>query len=241
MRSLADAGIDRVADGETTLEELERILGEVDDHPDRESSSTIDLDVFEPLPPPPAARTASPPARPAAAPMVPAATSATRPAVTAARTVDGSSLVLVVDDEPTARTLAKAFLEMEGCSVIEAKDGIQALEIMGAGGSSRCPDGTKRRRKPEASTAIDASISHVLASIMPARASPAPAAKLRTRHRRRSGRSSFACRSRNMTNSPPVISADRTPRTRGPFHPDRSCQLRELRAKIGEFPRVETG
>jgi DNA-binding response OmpR family regulator len=38
--------------------------------------------------------------------------------------------VLVVDDDVTARTLSKALLEMEGCRVVEAEDGVEALDVV---------------------------------------------------------------------------------------------------------------
>lgn len=38
--------------------------------------------------------------------------------------------VLVVDDEPTVRLLARRMLESDGCRVYEAADGLQALAVL---------------------------------------------------------------------------------------------------------------
>ena len=77
MRPLHDAALERVRNGETTLEEIDRELGESD-----------------------------------AAPVAPA----------------GPPLVLVVEDDAVARGVATALLEGNGFRVIEAADGIEALE-----------------------------------------------------------------------------------------------------------------
>lgn len=44
-----------------------------------------------------------------------------------------ASVVLVVDDDPPIRELLDAVLKEEGCSVISATDGAQALELIRAG------------------------------------------------------------------------------------------------------------
>ena len=44
----------------------------------------------------------------------------------------GSPLILVVDDDPTMRMLARAALEQEGCSVEEAEDGADAISVLAA-------------------------------------------------------------------------------------------------------------
>ncbi len=41
----------------------------------------------------------------------------------------GTETVLFVDDEPTLRSLGQAILERQGYEVLEAEDGIEALEI----------------------------------------------------------------------------------------------------------------
>jgi diguanylate cyclase (GGDEF)-like protein/PAS domain S-box-containing protein len=46
------------------------------------------------------------------------------------RTEGESSLVFVVDDDPTMRILARAALEQEGCTVEEAEDGACALSVL---------------------------------------------------------------------------------------------------------------
>jgi CheY-like chemotaxis protein len=41
-----------------------------------------------------------------------------------------SPLILVVDDDPTVRMLARAALEKSGCAVEEAEDGAEALSLL---------------------------------------------------------------------------------------------------------------
>lgn len=43
-----------------------------------------------------------------------------------------SPLILVVDDDSTTRMLARAALEKEGCTVVEARDGVEALSSLAA-------------------------------------------------------------------------------------------------------------
>ena len=43
-----------------------------------------------------------------------------------------SPLILVVDDDPTMRMLARAALEKEGCTVEEAEDGVDAISVLAA-------------------------------------------------------------------------------------------------------------
>jgi type IV pilus assembly protein PilB len=83
MRPLRDVAVERVKGGETTLQEIERVLGEV------------------------GGREADPPV--AAAPHI-----------------------LLVDDDPVARTLAKSVLEKNGFRISEAGDGAAALERLEA-------------------------------------------------------------------------------------------------------------
>ena len=60
--------------------------------------------------------------------------------------------VLVADDEPPLRLLCRAALEYDGFIVLEARDGIEALELARLG-SSACSYGTRstwQRLRPSA-------------------------------------------------------------------------------------------
>ncbi len=78
MRTLRDLALERVRNGETTLEEVERVVGQGEDAP-----APVDT---------------------------------------------GVAHVLVVDDDPVTRTIARGVLEKQGFRVSEAADGIAALE-----------------------------------------------------------------------------------------------------------------
>lgn len=98
MRTLVEAGLARVAAGETTLHEIQRVLGgEVEGSPDHPE--------------------------PAAAPLA-AVPDAEEPAG------EGARRALLVDDDSVARVLGRALLEQDGFEVEEAKDGVEALEIL---------------------------------------------------------------------------------------------------------------
>jgi type IV pilus assembly protein PilB len=148
MRTLAEAGIERVTLGETSLEELERILGEVDDHPD-EVGVTAPAEGFDPqrADPPASGKKARWPEKPAPdpavsskaeaagteAPKAPAPTAGVRPGPA----LDGQgSLIMVVDDDPTSRVFARTLLELEGARVVEAEDGQVALGLLEGSGEN---------------------------------------------------------------------------------------------------------
>lgn len=84
MRPMLAVGLDRVAKGDTTLEEVERVLGAVEE-----------------------------------------------PAPTAAPDC-ASAHVLIVDDDPTTRIMARGVLEAQGFRVSEAVDGVAAMERLQA-------------------------------------------------------------------------------------------------------------
>lgn len=112
MRSLWESGLDRLWHGQTTLEELVRVLGEREVHAaamDRAS----------------AAAAAPAPVRPS---QVPTAVEA---AVAAAQPADGTPRVLMADDDPQMRRLVRTVLEREGIQVSEANDGLDALDLVG--------------------------------------------------------------------------------------------------------------
>ena len=111
MRPLRDVGLERAQRGETTFEELERVLGGATSDDDETAADHQTSSAFAPADSSAAAPTGS--SAPAVLPP----------------TIAGAH-VLVVDDDGTNRTFARALLEREGCRVSEAEDGIAALEML---------------------------------------------------------------------------------------------------------------
>lgn len=133
MRTLAETGIQRVAQGETTLEELERILGEMDDHPGpvgasvpTEGSGFWAMPASDPVP----SVAPKEAARPASGPPPGGETIAVQG--------EDAPLVLVVDDDPTSRVFARTLLELEAFRVVEAQDGRAALDLLEGEGETPC-------------------------------------------------------------------------------------------------------
>jgi type IV pilus assembly protein PilB len=120
MRSLWESGLERVWSGSTSLDELKRVLGERagDEH---EAAATA------------SASTATS-ALPAVSNSVAAATEPAAPAgpVEAAAAPEGNR-VLVADDDPQMRRLIRIVLQREGFEVLEANDGLDALELIEQG------------------------------------------------------------------------------------------------------------
>jgi type IV pilus assembly protein PilB len=125
MHSLLDAALRRVADGETTLDEVQRVLGdslaatESDEPmmvlPHMEAIPTErETSVMEAV-----ARGSKPVATPVAADPDPDDIEE-----------EGPARVLLVDDDPVARAIARALLERDGFEVQEAEDGQAALDIL---------------------------------------------------------------------------------------------------------------
>jgi len=109
MRTLWESGLDRVWDGRTSLDEVQRALGERHDEPIEGVIAAP-----EPVPVPvPTIQPATPPAPPAA-------------------DATGGLRVLVVDDDPQMRRFVRMVLEREKYEVIEAADGLEALEVLDA-------------------------------------------------------------------------------------------------------------
>ncbi|MGD2123102.1 MAG: ATPase, T2SS/T4P/T4SS family, partial [Gemmatimonadota bacterium] len=100
-RSLRDAGVARVKAGETTLQELERVLGDVKG----DSASVGEAQA--------AGRTGA-----GSAPK---------------DDMDRPPAILLVDDDGANRTIARALLESEGHRVVEAVDGLDAMEALQSG------------------------------------------------------------------------------------------------------------
>jgi len=120
MRPLFDAGLRRVWVGDTSYDELFRVVGETSLRPSGEVAA-------------PAV------AAPAAAPPNGAAPSAARPSAAAAAPDEAEPmaasleavshpLVLVADDDPAMRALVRSLLTAQGMRVAEASDGIAALD-----------------------------------------------------------------------------------------------------------------
>jgi CheY-like chemotaxis protein len=118
MRSLWESGLERVWSGSTSLDELKRVLGERagDEH--------------EAAPVPVPAGTSH-------SPVVTIATAATEAVPPAApEPMSGSpegNRVLVADDDPQMRRLIRIVLQREGFEVLEANDGLDALELIEQG------------------------------------------------------------------------------------------------------------
>ncbi len=104
MRTLWQSGLDRVWRGLTTVEELVRVLGERV----QEDGSTI-------------------PDRPSVL-LVPEQVRQAVAAVPPAPAAEGVTRILVADDDHQMRRLIRTVLEREGFQVVEAEDGLDALE-----------------------------------------------------------------------------------------------------------------
>lgn len=112
MRTLWESGIRRVWSGETSYGEVVRVLGDVEAR--RVTPVAVSGPADEvPAGPPPGTE-------PVALPALPEAEQPQR--------FPASPLVLVADDDPAMRNLAAAVLISEGFSIIEAENGIAALE-----------------------------------------------------------------------------------------------------------------
>jgi type IV pilus assembly protein PilB len=146
MRTLLEAALQRVRDGETTLEEVARVVGDdalTGADAASEAMAQERLAVPEGLvgtsPAPPLAPNL--PAAPAAASGAPApAPSRPRLALIGVQAEpvleaedEGQIRVLVVDDDGATRNIARGLLEKEGYSVSEAADGSEALVYLARG------------------------------------------------------------------------------------------------------------
>lgn len=113
MRTLREAGVAAVERGDTTLEELQRVLGDVGASPEDESVQ-------------PAVAKASPE-------VASPSTRSTEPEEAEAGSPEPPPHVLVVDDDGTARMIARAVLQKDGYMVTEAADGVEALTLLRLG------------------------------------------------------------------------------------------------------------
>lgn len=127
MRTMWDAGADHVVNGDTDLEELLRVL-EVPSSGEEKAARAA----ASSAPVAGAARTATPvagtPVRPAGRNFLPEEVLELVDDVASGGRKPGRHTVLLVEDEEPLRLVLKDLLEREGYSVIEACDGVQALD-----------------------------------------------------------------------------------------------------------------
>ncbi len=147
MRSLWESGIEHVIDGMTDVEELLRVVEAPLDLPTPRREARTEPRQLSPTPgfgtptiraTPAAAPVAPPPVRAPTPPVPPRAASIfpddalelvddLGPSSAAARRAGRSTILLVEDEEPLRRVL-RDLLERDGFSVVEAADGIIALD-----------------------------------------------------------------------------------------------------------------
>ena len=124
MRTLLQSALERVRAGETTLEEVARVVGDegmTPTGPENAAQATTQERIWSA-----AAAPATPPA-----PRAPAIQVASVPNFEGDE--DGAPRILVVDDDPANRNIARGLLEKEGYSVAEAGDGSEALVFLARG------------------------------------------------------------------------------------------------------------
>jgi CheY-like chemotaxis protein len=145
MRSLWESGVQHVRQGETTIEELLRVLEAPQEQPAQRSGPAPRVTTGE-VPIPRASGTAAPPAHDDEGPsasLTGSARRSTRHSAPAAPLFTGESFelvddgkakrpaakrVLLVEDEESLRRVMKDLLEREGFVVHEAADGVIALD-----------------------------------------------------------------------------------------------------------------
>jgi CheY-like chemotaxis protein len=144
MRSLWESGVDHVVAGTTDLEELLRVIEAPLDQPTsrrgdarsepRHLSRTPSAGVtpvrpIAPIAPPPAPpRSPTPAATRAASPFADAAFELVDDLIPGSARRGGRSTVLLVEDEEPLRLVLRDLLERDGFTVVEAADGIVALD-----------------------------------------------------------------------------------------------------------------
>ncbi len=123
MRSLLEAALQRIRDGETTLEEVARVVGEEGEGSLRSVplNEIPDTAVRPDGPPPPRRATPTPTIRTVSAPVIPEDDD------------DAAPHVLVIDDDGASRAIARGLLEREGYRVSEAADGSEGLVMLARG------------------------------------------------------------------------------------------------------------
>ena len=142
MMTLWESGLERAWQGITTLEELVRVLGErVQEDgstvPNRASVTIVPGDVRaaiavadEPMKVVPGGA-AGAARRPRPAPPAPPAQATPPPGPTPPGTPERSGeTILLADDDPQMRRLVRGVLERDGYKVLEAGDGLDALDML---------------------------------------------------------------------------------------------------------------
>jgi CheY-like chemotaxis protein len=134
MRTLRDVGVARVQAGETTLQELERVLGDVGRATAADAAADTNASTEGPAPTDgEEAQAGQNPETERSVDPVPAP-QARAPDSGAEEVDDGAAPpVLLVDDDSANRTIAKALLESEGYTTAEAADGLEAVELLKSG------------------------------------------------------------------------------------------------------------
>ena len=135
MRTMWDAGADQVAAGHTDLEELLRVLEVPSDTTETKNAASIRHS--QPAAPAGSLRTATPPPMPAVRPsarsFLPDEVLELVDDIPRGEKRAGRHTVLLVEDEDSLRHVIRDLLEREGYSVIEAQDGVQALDEIDRG------------------------------------------------------------------------------------------------------------
>lgn len=123
MHTLLESALQRVRDGETTLEEVARVVGDDASAPADSASQVLSPERLPPAPPPQPRmdRHAATAIAPAAPPTL--------------GDEDGPPRILVVDDDGATRNIARGLLEKQGYAVSEAADGSEALVYLARGES----------------------------------------------------------------------------------------------------------
>ena len=128
MRTLLHSALQRVRDGETTLEEVARVVGG-DDASGSGTEADAASEATGAVRPPRGSGSRSPEA-PVGPPMVSTFEAATLPAE---EDEDAAPRILVVDDDGSTRAIARGLLEKQGYSISEAADGSEALVYLSRG------------------------------------------------------------------------------------------------------------
>jgi CheY-like chemotaxis protein len=121
MRTLWQTGLERFWNGDTSLDELTRVLGQHGGD-DAAAGAAAAPALAPPAPGPGTVRSTGPAAAPPA----------TAPGDGADQA--GPTRILVADDDPQMRRLIKSVLQREGFDVLEAVDGLDALDAVERGG-----------------------------------------------------------------------------------------------------------
>jgi type IV pilus assembly protein PilB len=112
MRTLWESAVERIWQGQTTLEEAVRVLGEQTEEDVAESAAAAVNAIRREAPAPS---------------LVP---EAVRVSVAAAPARSGKPRILITDDDAQMRRLIRAILERDGYEVTEAADGLDALDAV---------------------------------------------------------------------------------------------------------------